>query len=101
MSLSFVPAYTVPGVYKSAADASKNIKVRIKFVNGKVVVETLSNANNPKGCDQARSLVEESLDLKDSVESAVSKHPIEEKLTTPSPAQIEEVQQIQQTNDKL
>jgi len=82
----------------SYADASKNVRVRIRYVDGKVVVETIANANNPGGCDKARALVEESLDLAGSVESAVSKHPIENHITTPSPEQVEEVRKLRHTD---
>lgn len=91
--------FSTPAIHKYA-DASKNIKVRIKFVNGKTVIETITNANNPGGCDKARTMIEESLELKDAVESATSKHPVEEKITTPSPAQIEEVEQIKSSDQK-
>jgi hypothetical protein len=83
----------------TAADASKNIRVRIRFVKGKgLVVETFANANNPGGCDKARALVEQSLDIAGDVVSATSHHPVEQVLTTPAPEQIEQVKQIQKAD---
>ena len=78
------------------ATSNKNIKVRGRIIDGRVVIETISNSNNPGGCDRARALVEQKLDLRDEIETAKSSHPLEEKITTPALEQIEEVKQIQQ-----
>lgn len=80
------------------ADASQAIKYKMKYVNGKLVVEVLPNANNPGGCDKARAKIEQDMDLSGDVESVVSRHPAEEKLMTPEPAQIEQIKQIQKAD---
>jgi hypothetical protein len=83
----------------TAQDASQNIRVKIKFVKGKLVVETLANANNPGGCDKARALIEQALDIAGDVESAKSTHPVEQALTTPAPEQLEQIKQIQKAGE--
>ncbi len=80
----------------TAAEKSKNIRYRITYENGKLKVETIANANNPKGCDKARALIEQSMGIGDSVVDAKSSHPLEEKINTPSPEQIEEVENLQE-----
>lgn len=90
-------AYKVPGIYQTSADASQKIRVIVRQdpVTGEIKIEAVPNANTPGGCDAATALMAERAKLSGSEKSVVDRHPIEEKITTPSEEQVEEIRQTQ------
>ena len=68
---------------------SGNTKVKIKYVNGKLVVEIIADPNKPKECDAARALVEQRMGLSGKAESTVKRSPVENKMLQAPMPEIE------------